>query len=94
MKSRVRPLVALASLSEYRDRIRQPAPLPNPQASKRKNERAFREVCVLFDVCRHQAATCTGLSRARLCCALRLSQPLDALIPPDAYQPCFMLEHP
>jgi hypothetical protein len=43
---------------------------------------------------RKQEATNTGLSNPRLCCAYRLSQPLDALFRLQPFPPCFMRETP
>jgi hypothetical protein len=43
-----------------------------------------------FDV-RSQSSDQHRAYRTRLCCALRFSQPLDALIPLRTFQPCFML---
>jgi hypothetical protein len=43
---------------------------------------------------RKQAATYTGASWPQLCCAFRLSQPLDALFRPYPVRPCFMPKTP
>ena len=87
-KPSLRPLVPFVSRSEYEPkrcvRLRS-----SRRIDPRSDVRSFHGICVPTT---HEE-TGSDLHRvclARLCCAFRFSQPLDALIPPASVRPCFM----
>jgi len=63
--------------------------LASLRAARPLPQLTFHELCLpLDDISAGQRPT-PGL-RSRLCCALRVSHPLDALIPPFTLRPCSM----